>query len=182
MLCAVILTLLGCAGHPANTFHDPEMDFSSIQSVAVMPFRNLTRDTLAAERVRDIFITSLMATGSIYVIPVGEVARGVQRVGLSDPTAIAPEDVVKLATIVKVDAVIVGTLTEYGEVRSGTAAANVVSLDLQMFDGKTGRVVWTSTSTKGGITLRDRLLGGGGEPINPTVQNAVDDLLNKFFK
>jgi hypothetical protein len=157
------------------------MDFGAIQAVAVMPFNNLTRENVAAERVRDVFMTMLQATGGVYVIPPGEVVRGISRQNIERPAAPTLEEVVKFAKIVNADAVFTGTVTEYGEVRSGTSTANVVSLSLQMMEAQTGKVVWSASSTKGGVTTSDRLFGGGGEPMNATTQKAVDDLLEKLF-
>jgi hypothetical protein len=73
-------------------------------------------------------------------------------------------------------------VTEYGEVRSGTTTANVVSVSLQMMEGQTAKVVWSASSTKGGVTTSDRLFGGGGEPMNIEIQKAVNDLLDKLFE
>ena len=80
------------------------------------------------------------------------------------------------------DAVITGTLREYGEVRSGPASANVISLSVQMMEAETGKVVWSASSTKGGISAADRLFGGGGKPMNAVTQEAVDDLIDKLFR
>lgn len=171
----------GCAIHSKVVFRDPKMDFGAIQTVAVMPFTNLTRENVAGERVRDVFMTMLQATGGVYVIPPGEVGRGIARQNLERPASPTPEEVTKFAKIVSADAVFTGTVTEYGEVRSGTSTANVVSLSLQMMEAQTGRVVWSASSTKGGVTTSDRLFGGGGEPMNETTQKAVDDLLEKLF-
>ena len=57
----LIAFIVGCAtNNPAPTkYHDPDMDFSNIRSIAVMPLANLTPDRLAAERVRDTFINNL---------------------------------------------------------------------------------------------------------------------------
>lgn len=180
ILFVVLFSFIGCAS-TQDRYHDSIMDFGAIQAVAVMPFANLTRDTLSAERVRDVFINSLLATGGIYVIPVGEVARGVSRAGIASPSVPSSEDIIKFAGIVKVDAVITGVLREYGEVRSGTAASNLISLSLQMSEAQTGRVIWSASSTKGGISARDRLLGGGGEPMNKITEKAVNDIINKLF-
>lgn len=178
----LFLVFIGCASTNSNVvFRDPNMDFGAIQTVAVMPFTNLTRDTLAAERVRDVFMTMLQATGGLYVIPPGEVGRGISRLNIEHPASPTPEDVTKFAKNVSVDAVFTGTLSEYGEVRSGTSTANVVSLSLQLMEAQTGRVVWTASSTQGGVTTSDRLFGGGGEPMNATTQKAIDDLLEKLF-
>ena len=177
-----LLVSAGCATSSSKVvFRDPNMDFGSLQAVAVMPFNNLARETVAGERVRDVFMTMLQATGGVYVIPPGEVGRGISRLNLERPGSPTAEEVTKFAKIVNADAVFTGTLTEYGEVRSGTSTANVVSLSLQMMEAQTGRVVWSASSTKGGVTTSDRLFGGGGEPMNATTQKAVDDLLEKLF-
>jgi hypothetical protein len=178
----LILVSTGCAGTTSKVvFRDPNMDFGAIQTVAVMPFTNLTRENIAGERVRDVFMTMLQATGGVYVIPPGEVARGITRLGLERPASPTPEDVTKFAKIVSTDAVFTGTVNEYGEVRSGSSTANVVSMSLQMMEAQTGKVVWSASTTQGGVTMSDRLFGGGGEPMNATTQKAVDDLLEKLF-
>jgi hypothetical protein len=176
------LALAGCAKVPTRAFHDPNMDFGSIQSVAVMPFVNLSRDQGAGDRVRDVFSTSLLASGSIYVVPPGEVARGVQTGGVANPGAPTVDDVVRLGKLLKVDAVVTGVVKEYGEVRSGTAAANVVALSAQMQEVATGKVVWAASTTRGGIGASERMFGGGGAPLNDVTQEAVDDLLDKLFR
>lgn len=178
----LILVSTGCATTSSKVvYRDPNMDFGAIQAVAVMPFNNLTRENVAGERVRDVFMTMLQATGGVYVIPPGEVARGITRLGLERPASPTPEEVTKFAKIVSTDAVFTGTVKEYGEVRSGTSTANVVSVSLQMMEAQTGKVVWSASSTQGGVTMSDRLFGGGGEPMNATTQKAVDDLLEKLF-
>jgi hypothetical protein len=177
----LLVLLIGGCGTSGVRYQNPDMDFGSIQRIAVLPFANLTREAAAAERVRDVFTTMLLATGATYVIPPGEVFRGISRSNMADPTRPSPEEVKRLAGIVSVDAVITGVVREYGEVRSGQSAANVVSMSLQMIEAQTGTVVWTAESTKGGITVGDRLFGGGGEAMNKVTQEAVDDLLEKLF-
>lgn len=181
---ATLLFLLfaaGCAGTSQNVFRDPNMDFGSVQRVAVLPFTNLTREQMAADRVRDVFMTMLQATGGVYVIPPGEVARGISRGNIERPATPTSEEVVKLAKTVNADAVIAGTVSEYGDVRSGATSANVISVSLQMMEAQMGKAVWTAASTKGGVTTTDRLFGGGGEPMNFVTQKAVEELLDKLF-
>jgi hypothetical protein len=182
-LLALLLLLASCFGTvTSSVFRDPNMDFGAIQAVGVLPFQNLSRDSLAADRVRDVFINRLLSTGAIYVVPVGEVARAVARAELPSATAPAPEEVVKLGSALKVQAVVTGAVQEYGEVRSGSSSANLISMSVQMMEAQTGRVIWTASSTKGGITLRDRLFGGGGRPMNDVTREAVDDVITKLFK
>lgn len=180
-LLMVLLTACAASTTPSS-YHDPNMDFASLRTIAVLPFANLTRDDLAGERVRDIFSGNLLATGAVYVIPSGEVARGVKRSGIANPMAPSSEEIAKLATTIKADALITGVVREYGSIRSGSATANVISLSLQMIEAQTKKVVWTASSTKGGIRMLDRLLGGGGQPMNDVTEAAVDDIIAKLFR
>jgi hypothetical protein len=176
-----LLLLMACA-RPRSTYIDPNMDFGTVKTVAVMPFMSLAKDPIVAERVRDVFINRLLATGAVYVVPVGEVARGVARAELQNPSAPSPEEAVKLGGIIKVQTVITGTVREYGEVRSGTSLGNIISVSLQMIETQTGKVVWTDSSTRGGISIWDRLFGGGGKPMNKVTEKAINDLISRLLK
>ena len=181
VLLGVLAAPLPAAAQVTDVYRDPKMDFGSIQTVAVMPFANLARDQVVAERVRDVFINRLLASGAVYVLPVGEVARGVTKLELQNPTSPTPEDVVKLGGLIKADAIITGVVREYGEVRSGTTSANIISMSMQMLEAGTGRVIWSGSSTKGGISFWDRLVGGGGQPINRVTEEAIDALFDKLL-
>jgi len=82
-VCLPLILLAGCAS-TIETYRDPNMDFGAVRTVAVMPFVNLSRDQLAGDRVRDVFVNALLATGAVYVLPTGEVARGVIRTELQN--------------------------------------------------------------------------------------------------
>jgi TolB-like protein len=175
-----LVLLVGCATD--DTFFDPSMDFGSLQTVAVLPFRNLTNADHAAERVRDAFTGMLLATYAVYILPPGEVARGIGLIGRFSPEGPTIEQIKKLAVVLEVDAVITGVVTEYGLVRSGATSANVISVSVQMIEKSSGLVVWAASTTKGGITVWDRLVGGGGEPMTKVTVKAVNELLDKLFQ
>lgn len=182
---AVAGLLASCRGGPSVTgsvYRDPNMDFGVIQTVAVMPFQNLSRDNLAAERVRDVFINRLLSTGAIYVVPVGEVARAAARAEVESAVTPSIEEVVKVGNLLKVQALVTGVVEEYGELRSGSSAANVISMSVKLLEAQTGRIVWGAASTKGGIGIADRLFGGGGQPMDIVTRDAVDDVIRKLFK
>jgi hypothetical protein len=182
-MAALALALaLGACASGGHKYHDSNMDFGSIKTVAVLPFTNLSRDSAGADRVRDVFANMLLATGAVYVLPQGEVIRGVNRVGIQNPGAPSAEEITKLGAVLKCDAVIGGVVKEYGEVRSGSASGNIVSTSVHMFDVASGKVVWSASTTRGGIGLKDRMLGGGGVPVNDVTEAAANDLLDKLFK
>lgn len=178
-----LLALTACpvTAQVTDVFRDPRMDFGIVKTVAVMPFANLTRDQVVAERVRDVFINKLLSSEAVYVLPVGEVARGITRVEIQVPAEPTAEEVVKLGAFLGAEAVITGVVREYGEVRSGATSANVISMSIQLVEAQTGRIVWSGSSTKGGITFMNRLFGGGGQPLNVVTEQAVDALLDKLL-
>jgi hypothetical protein len=92
------------------------------------------------------------------------------------------EQIKQLSAILDVEGVITGVVREYGSVRSGSTSANVVSISLQMIEVDSGMVVWSASSTKGGVNLLDRLIGGGGKPMDTVTVRACDDLLDKLFE
>jgi polysaccharide biosynthesis protein PelC len=180
LLCLAIAAPV-CTAQVSDVYRDPKMDFGSIQTVAVVPFTNLARDQVVAERVRDVFINRLLSTEAVYVLPIGEVARGIAKLEIQTPSSPTPEEVVKLGALLKADAVITGVVREYGEVRSGTAAGNIISMSIQLVEAGTGKIVWSASSTRGGISFWNRLVGGGGQPLNKVTEEAVDALFNKLL-
>jgi polysaccharide biosynthesis protein PelC len=183
ILLVVLLFTAGCASKKKkDVYVDPNMDFGAVQTVAIMPFVNLTRDNAAAERVRDVFLNKLLATGAVYVLPVGEVARGVAKMEMANPSVPSVEEIVKLGGILKVQAILSGAVREYGEVRAGTSSANVIAVSAQMTETQTGKVVWSADTSQGGITITDRMFGGGGRAMEIVTEKAVNDLINKLFK
>ena len=184
LVLSLFLTFLVACGSAkiSTSYHDPEMDFAALRTVAVMPFANYSREKLAGSRLRDTITNTLLSTGALYVIPSGEVARGIARAGITNPTAPSLEELVKLAGIINVDAVFTGAVNEYGEVRSGNTTANIISVTLELIEIQTRKVVWTASATKGGITIWDRLFGSGGQPMSDVTQAAVDELMDKLFR
>lgn len=179
----LVVLLAGCALiGTGDTYLDPKMDFGSVKSVAVMPLSNLSHDQVAAERVRDVLSTMLLASGGVYVVPTGEVIRGISSTGIVNAVAPSVDELKKLGGLLEVNAVITGVVREYGEVRAGSATANVISVSLQMIETQTGKVIWSASRTEGGITAWDRLFGGGGKPMNVITEKAVNDLIGRLIK
>jgi hypothetical protein len=175
----LVLLAAGCApsGH---RYRDAMMDFGSIKTVAVLPFGNMSGNTAAADRVRTVFAGKLLASQAFYVLPPGEVAHGVTWAKIAAVETPSVDDLMKVAHLLKADAVVTGVVKEYGEVRSGNASANVVSVEVQLSDAASGKVVWSASTTRGGVSMVQRLLGGGGDPMNDVTERAVDDLIARL--
>ena len=181
LLPVVLVFASACASPQPEIYRDPNMDIGAIYTVAVMPFVNLSRDQLASDRVRDVLTTMLLADGRMYVVPAGELQRQVSMAGIGNAAAPTNEEVIKLGKMLKAQGVITGVIREYGEVRSGQAMANVISLSVQLTEVDTGKVVSSVGSTKGGIGIVERLFGGGGEPMNDVTARAIKDVIKKLL-
>jgi TolB-like protein len=164
-----------------STYRDAEVDLSLVQTVAVMPFVNLSSDDRAGERVRDVFSTMLQATGAVYVVPPGEVAKAVGRVRVAKADEPTPEEVTAVGTALKADVLVTGVVREYGQVRSGNSTANAIALSVKLFATETGKVIWSGSSTAGGVTTSDRFFGGGGEPMELVTEDALRDLIDRIY-
>lgn len=173
-----------CGAHRGaeSTFHDPNMDFGLIRSVAVLPFQNLSNVQNADETARDVFMTVLQARVDVYVIPPGEILRAISRMQPENPVLPTAEEAIKLAENLEADVVVTGAVLEYGQVRSGSASSNVCSMSVKMLEGQTGRVVWSASTTRGGVSAGDRLVGSGGQPMNRIVTKAAEDLVERLFQ
>jgi hypothetical protein len=179
-LSIVLIVTAACASQ--ETYRDTKMDLGSIYTVAIMPLMNLSRDQTASERVRDVLQTMLLATGNVYVIPPGEVAKQYGMAGVVYPSTPTIDESIKLGKMLKVDAVITGVVREYGEVRSGSASANVISVSVQLTEIQTGKVVSSVASTRGGIGFMERMFGGGGEPMNDITEKSIKDVISELLK
>jgi polysaccharide biosynthesis protein PelC len=183
LLAAVsLISLQACASARLDVYRDSSMDFGAVKTVAVLPFNNFTNSQQGGDRVRDVFTIALLATNAIYVLPAGEVARGLSTAGVANPTAPSTDEAVKLCKFLKADGLFTASLREYGEVRAGTATADLISMSMQLIEGQTGRIVWSASTTKGGVTVPDRLFGGGGRPLNDVTEKAVHEIINKLFE
>ncbi len=66
---------------------------------------------------------------------------------------------------------------------NSSISANVISLSVQMNETATGKIIWSASSTRGGIGWAARLLGtAGGAPMNHLTEQAVDDVVAKLLE
>jgi hypothetical protein len=109
---ALSALLSGCAAVPSRhvqpVFHNP---FPQLHRVAVLPFYNQSREpTVDGEEVAIAYYNELQAIQGFEVMPVG-VARRILEASRIQPVTGA--DFQELARLMRVDAVIVGSVTDY---------------------------------------------------------------------
>jgi len=186
LLLATEVALSGCGGTmKATQFTNPNFNFAFLQRVAVLPFDNQSNDRQAGPRATRLTITELLASGAVEVVEPGEVQMALNQVtGTALGRSVLPstEQVISLGKTLKVQGLIIGTVTQSESLRSGSVPIPVVTLDMHMVETETGATVWATTHSEKGGSFSARVLGTGGEPIAETTRKCVQAALATLVK
>ncbi len=167
----VSIVAIGCA--KPHVYIHPNPGFDRIEKIAVMPFDNFTNDDKAGEKVRTNFVIELLRTGSFNVMDIGETDRilqvselsyGVSQSSIPVISATEAEEGIaasaplsrEIGDVLKVQAMIVGSVEAYSAERMGDQSIPEVSISARLIDAETGIIIWASTHTR---------RGGAGIPI-----------------
>jgi TolB-like protein len=164
----------------ATRFSNPNFDFSFVERVAVVPFDNQTNDRQSGLRATRLTITELLASGAVDVVEPGEVEAALIKItGAQINRGVSPstEQIVSLGQALDVQALVLGTVTQSENLRSGSVPIPVVTLDLRMVEVETGATVWAATHSEKGRSLSAKVLGTGGEPLAETTRRCVQEAL-----
>ncbi|MEN8263772.1 MAG: hypothetical protein ABFR82_09940 [Nitrospirota bacterium] len=169
----------GCQStNVAPEFHVSEdVDLSFIKKVAVMPFDNLTSEKFAGDIIRHVVVTELLATGLVDVAIPGEVINSMKRLKIKSISALTAADIKKIGKSIKVQAIILGSVEQYGEIRAGNISVPEVTISLMMADAASGSIVWSVTKTRGGATFLAKHFGASSETLSETVLKIVRESL-----
>lgn len=181
LLVATSWLLAGCGSSMKSTqFSNPGFDFAFVERVAVLPFENLSNDRQAGLRATRLTITELLASGALDVVEPGEVQAALLQAAVFQVgrTPIpSTEQIISLGQALEVQAIIMGTVTQSENIRSGNIPIPVVTLDLRMVEAETGATVWAATHSERGGSVSAKVLGTGGQPIAETTRECVRQVL-----
>jgi hypothetical protein len=173
----------GCARRGVPSFYiNPDVDFSFIKKVAVLPLDNLTNDRFAGEVVRHVVISELLASGLVDVVVPGDAEAAVENLKLRPGQSLNAEQIRALGNALKVQAVILGAVEKYGEERGGNISAPEVTVTLMMADTGSGSIIWSVTKTRGGAGFWARHFGARAETMSETTLNVVREALHTLYK
>ncbi|MEK7380676.1 MAG: hypothetical protein AAB075_06675 [Gemmatimonadota bacterium] len=179
-LVALLLAAAGCASGP-RLYVNSQADLTYYKKIAVIPFRNLTNERFAGERVTRSFMTELVMTEHYEIVDQNEFAAVLDKIGgnpgfegVYDPTKVRDA-----ATQIQVTGVLRGTVTEYAMQRSGTTDIPIVAFDAELIDVATNNVVWRGSVVRRGKG-RVPLLGGGERTHGQLIQDATRDLVHRI--
>ena len=160
-----IVFLFGCGGglRIGNTlkYVNPNVNFSYIKKVAILPFNNMSRDKYAGEKVRSTLTIDLMGRHVFEVLEKGEVTKVLTLVfraaGIEagSVTAVDKETLKLLGERLGVQAVILGNVFEYESSRKRA----IVSVTVRMLDASSGIILWTARADASGTSFWRKLVG-----------------------
>ncbi|UCD35581.1 MAG: hypothetical protein JSU90_01750 [Nitrospiraceae bacterium] len=168
ILMAVAL-LTGCRRATPVYHMSEDVDFSFYKRVAVLPLENFTNERYAGEIVREVVVSELLASGLVDVVFPGDVRSAMNDLEITSVSSLTADQIKLLGNALKVEALIVGAVEEYGMVKVGNVSAPQVTISLMMADAGSGSIVWSISRTRGGASFLARHFGARHETISETV-------------
>jgi hypothetical protein len=174
-----LLIIAGCRSSGVSIYHiSQDIDFSFYKKVAVLPLDNLTTDRFAADILRQVVISELLASGLLDVVVPGEVSSVSRDLGIKSITSLDNSQITAVGNALKVEAIIMGSVVEYGIVKMGNASAPQVSINLMMADTNTGSIIWSITKTRGGAGFMAQHFGAKHETLSETALTLVRESIS----
>jgi hypothetical protein len=180
----ILILFTGCrSSNSTNSpvfYINPDVDFSFIKRVAVLPLDNLTDDRAAGEVVRQIMISELLASGLVDVVVPGEVITALNTLNIKSMSVLNTEHIKALGKTLKVEAVVLGSVEQYGYNRFGNISAPELTITLMMADTNTGAIIWSVTMMGGGASFMAKHFGAKTMTLSETVLSVVREAINTF--
>lgn len=174
------LVVSGCAPG-AQSFVRDDVDSSNIQQVAVCPFQNRSQDPQASARVQSVFVTELLARGSLRTLDPGETVAAMRELRIDPSAELSAAQIVALGERLQVGALFFGSVDEYGFERSSNDRVSVITATFRLAETETGTMIWQSQVHRSGTSFWRKLFGGGSASLHDVTRGAVDSSLESLF-
>jgi len=178
----IILLIVGCGGKGNSSFYlDQNIDFSFIKRVAVLPLDNFSNDKFAADAVRQVVISELLASNLVEVVCPGDVNAALASLKIKAGDSPNSEQLQSIGKALKVQGLILGAVNKYGEIREGNVSASEVAITLMMADASSGSIIWSVTKTKGGASFMAKHFGARADTMSETVLQVVRESIQTLY-
>lgn len=178
-LAVAVLAAAGCASHPddayfrntstaANVYVAPGAP--AVHKVALLPFKGPT--SLAGESVADLWVTEVLRAGRYELVERSRLAQvlGETELALAGLSAARAAEAGAMAGA---DAVLIGTVDEYGTVAYKGRTLPVVGVTARLVECRTGRVVWSVDHAR---------KGGPGDTLPGVARQVVHEMMAALYK
>ena len=163
-----IFFLSGCAASfvTRTSFDRPQLQQENIQRVAVFSFESTYIDMQAGSHISRLFELNLQQSGMYKIVERAEIEKILRERGMPPSPAEPPLSIRQLGDVLKVDGVVLGSVSQYNRFNLGFTA-RLVSV-------KSGLVLWSVSQTGG------RYFTPLSQVADETVKEAVLELQSKL--
>jgi len=139
----LLFTFCGCAARFATrtSFDLPQLQQENIQKVAVLVFESSYTDMQAGTHISRLFELNLQQSGMYKIVERVEIEKVLRERGVPLSPAAPPLSIRQLGDLLKVDGVVLGSVSQYSRFNLGFTA-RLVSV-------KSGFVLWSISQTGG---------------------------------
>ena len=157
IVAAVVLAVAGCKSHKvmigdpyfakvdskANVY--ARQGQAGVLKIAVMPFKAATE--LIGSSVSDMVVTELLRTQKYSLVERGQMAKVLSETELA-MAGLSETKAVEAARMLGAEAVVIGTVDEYGTQAKGGDTYAVVGLAIRLIDCANGKIIWSADLSK----------------------------------
>jgi hypothetical protein len=182
----VLVTLTGCKDDGPSSKIFVRNGVARPIRVAVLPFESIGRQEDAGQVLTNTVLAYLLSTNVFEVVDPGTLddamssAEGGPYRTIIE--ALKPKNLQTLQKMLNLDAVIVGTVEEYGDVRIGNDSYPSLSFSARLVDARTGNIIWMGSISKTGadkVTLFDI---GRVSSMGKLCKSAVREMAQSMLK
>jgi len=176
----LLIAAAGCASGP-RLYVNSQADLTYYKKIAVIPFRNLTSERFAGERVTRAFLTELVMTEHYQIVDQNEFAAVLDKIG-GNPGfegIYDPAKVKDAATQIQATGILRGSVSEYSMQRNGASDIPVLAFDAELIDVATNNVVWRGSVVRRG-KARFPIFGGGRRTHAQLIQEATHEMVARI--
>ena len=166
--CLGLFTFCGCTARFATrtSFDRPQLQQENIQKIAVFVFESSYIDMQAGTHISRLFELNLQQSGMYKIVERAEIEKVLRERGVPLSPAAPPLSIRQLGDLLKVDGVVLGSVSQYNRFNLGFTA-RLVSV-------KSGLVLWSVSQTGG------RFFAPLSQVADETVKEAVLELQAKL--
>ncbi|GBE41941.1 MAG TPA: hypothetical protein ENH18_04245 [Nitrospirae bacterium] len=158
----------------------PGLDINNINKVAVLPFENFTADRFAADKIKSLVVIDLLSRG-IDVVEPGEVMVLLREMKVRSLESITSENIEQIGKILKVQAVMTGSVGVFKVSRGVEVSYPEVSISLIMYEAENSDIIWSTWHTTGGADFWTRHFGAEGNTLDETAKILISDVLDTIY-
>ena len=160
---------------------NPSVDFSYINRVAVAPIINLTKDKFAGEKVMNVVATEILRRGVFDVVEFGEVAKVLKEEGMKQGNLIGKQLAARSGKRLNIEAIIVGSVMQYGVSNIPGGSFPEVSISLKLVDVNSYAILWEATHNIKGANILDQLFGIRRDSLEDLCKEVVEEIVDTLF-